>query len=98
LPFDAKGARRTHDTQKFGGRSSSQWIAIANSRASSPLPYLFALWRSPAGEENRENRKKTDQKRIPYRRNPRPRNQKQNVGIPKRQRPAYRGPKHGVIR
>src|SRR5437763_16249680 len=34
---------------------------------------------------------------LPIWRDPRPRNQKQNVGIPERQRPAHRGPKHRVI-
>src|SRR2546429_9339536 len=55
---------------------------------------------APAGvtrEEHRKDRQNADHQRKPTRRNPRPRNQEQNIRVAERERPAHRGPKRTVI-
>src|SRR5205807_179614 len=55
---------------------------------------------APAGvtrEEHRKDRQNADHQRKPNRRNPRPRNQEQNIRVAERERPAHRGPKRTVI-
>src|SRR5689334_5313119 len=80
-----------HIPREFRGTNTSQFLS------STLLAALFAFWRIHAREENRENCEKTDKERIPYRRNPRPGNQEEDIGVAQREGPAHRGPKRRVI-